>query len=268
MRSATTRRSSRVMLANNEIGVIQSLPEIAALCRERGVPIHTDATQAVGKIPVDVRQLGVDLMSFTAHKIYGPKGVGALFVCRTRPGVRLDPQITGGGQQDGLRSGTLNVPGIVGFARALELCMEELSTEMPRLAGLRDELWRSLQEAVPNIELCGPALDEPLLCKSEIQNPKSKIDLPLRLPGNLDVAFGNVDGEALLMNMPRIAVSSGAACSSTDPGPSHVLLALGLSEDAARSTLRFGLGRFNTEADVATAVEDVAAAVAKLRNLA
>jgi cysteine desulfurase len=243
-----------VMLANNEIGVIQPLAEIAAICRERGVPLHCDATQAVGKIPVDVCELGVDLMSFTAHKLYGPKGVGALYVRRRRPGVRLDPQITGGGQQGGLRSGTLNVPGIVGFARAVELAVAELPAEMPRLVTLRNSLWEQLAARLPNIALCGPALDA--------SNP------PLRLPGNLNVAFPGVDGEALLMNMPRIAVSSGATCSSTDPAPSHVLLALGMSEDAARSTLRFGLGRFNTADDVAVAVEDVAAAVKKLRALA
>jgi cysteine desulfurase len=265
-----------VMLANNEIGVIQPLAGIAAICRERGVTIHTDATQAVGKIPVDVRALGVDLMSFTAHKIYGPKGIGALYVRRRRPGVRLDPQITGGGQQDGLRSGTLNVPGIVGFARAVELAVAELPTEMPRLAALRNSLWQQLAARLDDIAICGPALDEalaggegaPARDVAPLPFPHSAFPPPLRLPGNLDVAFGNVDGEALLLAMPRIAVSSGAACSSTDPGPSHVLLALGMSEDLARSTLRFGLGRFNTADDVATAVDDVAAAVRRLRQLA
>lgn len=245
-----------VMLANNEIGVIQPLAEIAAICRERGVTLHCDATQAVGKIAVDARALGVDLMSFTAHKIYGPKGVGALYVRRTRPAVRLEAQITGGGQQDGLRSGTLNVAGIVGFAKALELCTTELTAESDRLATLRDRLWPLLRERIEGADLCGPALDE--------SGPDGR---PLRLPGNLDVAFGNVDGEALLLAMGRLAVSSGAACSSTDPSPSHVLLALGLSEDLARSTLRFGLGRFNTLAEVDSAAEIVADAVARLREL-
>jgi cysteine desulfurase len=245
-----------VMLANNEIGVIQPLAEIAVFCRERGVALHCDATQAVGKIPVDVRQLGVDLMSFTAHKIYGPKGVGALYVRRTRPAVRLEAQITGGGQQDGLRSGTLNVAGIVGFARALELCVEELPNEMARLVKLRNELWSLLQRKIDRLELCGPVLEA-----------TSGDSLPLRLPGNLDVAFRDVDGEALLLAMGSLAVSSGAACSSTDPGPSHVLLALGLSDDLARSTLRFGLGRFNTAADVDFAAETVADAVHRLRGL-
>jgi cysteine desulfurase len=245
-----------VMLANNEIGVIQPLAEIAAICRERGVTLHCDATQAVGKIPVDVRELGVDLMSFTAHKMYGPKGVGALYVRRTRPAVRLEAQITGGGQQDGLRSGTLNVAGIVGFGMALQLASMELAGEMKRLAELRNRLWELLRSRIPEIELCGPGLDERAAGVS-----------PLRLPGNLDIAFGNVDGEALLLAMGHLAVSSGAACSSTDPSPSHVLLALGLSEDLARSTLRFGLGRFNTAAEVESATETVAAAVERLRGL-
>jgi cysteine desulfurase len=248
-----------VMLANNEIGVIHPLAEIAAICRARGVPLHCDATQAVGKIPVDVRDLRVDLMSFTAHKLYGPKGVGALYVRRGAPILRLDPQITGGGQQHGLRSGTLNVPGVVGFARAVELAVEELPVEMPRLAALRNTLWQQLSERLENITLCGPALE----------SAAGAGDAPARrLPNNLDVAFHNVDGEALLLAMQRIAVSSGAACSSTDPGPSHVLLALGMSEDLARSTLRFGLGRFNTEDDIAVAVQEVTAAVTRLRQLA
>jgi cysteine desulfurase len=245
-----------VMLANNEIGVIQPLKAIAAICRERGVAVHCDATQAVGKIPVDVRELGVDLMSFSAHKIYGPKGIGALYVRRSRPGVRLEPQITGGGQQDGLRSGTLNVPGIVGFAKAIELCVDEFPAEMATLTEMRDELWRRLQAQIDGVQLCGPAIDA-----------KDDSGRPLRLPGNLDVAFRNVDGEALLLAMGgKLAVSSGAACSSTDPGPSHVLLALGMSEDLARSTLRFGLGRFNTPEDVAYVAETVAAAVRQLRE--
>jgi cysteine desulfurase len=244
-----------VMLANNEIGVIQPLGEIAAVCRQRGVTLHCDATQAVGKIPVDVGELGIDLMSFTAHKIYGPKGVGALYIRRSRPAVRLEAQITGGGQQDGLRSGTLNVAGIVGFARALELCLEELPTEMERLKRLRNQLWTLLKRDVTGVEVCGPAL-------GGVQD----MPTPLRLPGNLDVAFRDVDGEALLLAMGGLAVSSGAACSSTDPGPSHVLLALGLSEDLARSTLRFGLGRFNKEENVEFAAETVADAVQRLRG--
>jgi cysteine desulfurase len=245
-----------VMLANNEIGIIQPLAEIAAICKARGVLLHCDATQAVGKIPVDVAKLKIDLMSFTAHKIYGPKGIGALYVRRRDPIVRLEPQIAGGGQQEGRRSGTLNVPGIVGFATALRLCLEELSVEMKRLASLRDKLAAALVDQLDDVQLCGPGI-----------NDCSASGSPLRLPGNLNVSFGNVDGEALLLAMGNLAVSSGAACTSTDPGPSHVLLALGLSEDAARSSLRFGLGRFNTQADVDFAIERVTDAVRRLRKL-
>jgi cysteine desulfurase len=246
-----------VMLANNEIGIIQPIAEIAAICKSRGVLLHCDATQAVGKIPVDVAALNVDLMSFTAHKIYGPKGVGALYVRQRDPIVRLDPQISGGGQQENRRSGTLNVPGIVGFAMALQLCLEELPTAMPRLATLRDQLAADLFAALDDLLLCGPALEL-----------KYDDGTPLRLPGNLDISFGNVDGEALLLSMGNLAVSSGAACSSTDPSPSHVLLALGLSEDAARSSLRFGLGRFTTDFEVKQAAERAIAAVRELRKLA
>ncbi len=239
-----------VMLANNEIGVIQPLAEIGALCRKHGVLLHCDATQAVGKIPVDVDHLNIDLMSFTAHKMYGPKGVGALFVRRRNPTVRLDAQILGGGQEAGRRSGTLNTPGIVGFARALQLCLAELPAEAERQAKLRNHLWTGLNESLPNLELCGPQLEE-----------------SVRLPGNLNVSFGNVDGEALLLNMPQLAVSSGATCASTDPGPSHVLLALGMSEDQARSSLRFGLGRFNTADEIDQTIGIVVQAVEKLRHL-
>jgi cysteine desulfurase len=245
-----------VMLANNEIGVIHPLAEIAAACRQRGVPLHCDATQAVGKIPVDVGALGVDLMSFTAHKIYGPKGIGALFVRRRDPIVRLEPQILGGGQQEGRRSGTLNVPGIVGFAEALRLCLHEMPNESVRLTTLRDRLAQMLFTELDNLQLCGPSL-----------HASDDAGLPLRLPGNLNISFDNVDGEALLLAMGNLAVSSGAACTSTDTSPSHVLLALGLSEDAARSSLRFGLGRFNTDSDVEMAAYRVTIAVRELRKL-
>jgi cysteine desulfurase len=246
-----------VMLANNEIGVIQPLTEIARICKARGVLVHCDATQAVGKIPVSVAKLGVDLMSFTAHKFYGPKGIGALYIRQRDPIVRLDAQITGGGQQEGRRAGTLNVPGIVGFATALRLALAELPTEMPRLAALRNRLAACIMSQLPNVELCGPALDA-----------LADDSTPLRLPGNLDLTFSDVDGEALLLSMGNLAVSSGAACSSTDPEPSHVLRALDLSQDAARSSLRFGLGRFNTEAEVDQAIERVVKAVSALRLLA
>ncbi len=245
-----------VMLANNEIGVIQPLADIAAICKSRGVLLHCDATQAVGKIPVDVNTLDIDLMSFTAHKIYGPKGIGALYVRRRDPIVRLEPQITGGGQQEGRRSGTLNVPGIIGFATALRLCLDELPKEMQRLAALRDALAAALFDQLDDVQLCGPDLGE-----------GTANGLPLRLPGNLNVSFRNVDGEALLLAMGNLAVSSGAACTSTDPEPSHVLRALGFSDDDARSSLRFGLGRFNNEADVEFAIERVVEAVQRLRKL-
>ncbi len=241
-----------VMLANNEIGVVQPIAEIGAICRKRGVWLHCDATQAVGKIPVDVAALNVDLMSFSAHKMYGPKGVGALYVRRGGDhAVRLAAQIDGGGQEGGLRSGTLNVPGIVGFARALQLCLEEMELKRTRLAKLRKRLYNGLVEAIDGVTLHGPTLDQPAL----------------RLPGNLNCGFAYVDGEALMMNMGRLAVSSGSACTSTNPEPSHVLRALGLSDDQTRASLRFGLGRFNTEADVEFAIEHVADTVRRLRKL-
>lgn len=240
-----------VMLANNEIGVIQPLAEIGAICRQRGVVLHCDATQAVGKMVVDVDQLQVDLMSFSAHKVYGPKGVGALYVRRRGGAVRLEPQIDGGGQEGGLRSGTLNVPGIVGFAEALSLCQQELADEPARLAELRNRLFQGLRSHIEGVTLNGPALDQP----------------GLRLPGNLNVSFDYVDGEALMMSMKRLAVSSGSACTSANPEPSHVLRALGLSEDLTRASLRFGLGRFNTATDVQWAIDAVSEAVGRLRRL-
>jgi cysteine desulfurase len=261
-----------VMLANNEIGVIQPLEEFGKICREREVLLHCDATQAVGKIPLDVGDLQVDLLSFSAHKMYGPKGVGALYVLRqasqNRPAspvrqaspvalapgasarLRLQPQIDGGGQEGGLRSGTLNVPGIVGFAKAIELSLAEMVGESQRLRSLRDRLWAGLLRALDGVTLNGPALSSP----------------DLRLPGNLNVTIAGVDGEALMNSLKEIAVSSGAACSSANPEPSHVLLALGLSEDQAKASLRFGLGRYNTEQEIDFAVSYVVAAVRKLRR--
>lgn len=240
-----------VMLANNEIGVIQPLAEIGALCRDRGVPLHTDATQAVGRMEVDVASLGVDLMSFSAHKMYGPKGIGALYVNRRNPKVRLLPLIEGGGQETGLRSGTLNVPSIVGFARALDICLEELPAETVRLRGMRDRLAQQLLSSVAHSAINGPALDSP----------------DLRLAGNLNMRFGGADGEALMMSMPDLALSSGSACTSVQPEPSHVLKKLGLSDDEVRSSLRFGLGRFTTEEEIDFAVQQVAEGVERLRQL-
>ncbi len=244
-----------VMLANNEIGVIQPIAEMAEICRARGVPLHCDATQAIGKIPVDVQKLGVDLMSFSAHKIYGPKGIGALFVRRSGGAVRLEPLIDGGGQEHGLRSGTLNVPGIVGFAKALELCLAEMPTEIPRLTALRERLWEGLQREVPDAILNGPDW-----------NTHRKGDL-IRLPGNLNCAFPLVNGEALMISMKTIAVSSGSACTSANPEPSHVLRALGLSDDLTRASLRFGIGRFNAAEEIDYAVGSVAENVHRLRKL-
>jgi cysteine desulfurase len=235
-----------VMLANNEIGVIQPIAEIGKLCRERGIRFHCDATQAVGKIPVDVAALNVDLMSFTAHKIYGPKGVGALYV---RRGTRLEGQIDGGGQENGLRSGTLPVPLVVGLAGALDLCLQELPTEGIRLHQLRERLFTQLQESLPNIILNGPDLAES------------------RLPGNLNVAFPLVQGEALMMSMRDIAVSSGSACTSANPEPSHVLRAIGQTEDLTLASLRFGIGRFNTVEEIDFAANLVIENVRRLRQL-
>ncbi len=240
-----------VMLANNEIGIIQPLAEIAKLCHQHDVPLHCDATQAVGKVPVDAAALDVDLMSFTAHKIYGPKGVGALYVRRGQRRVRLEGQIAGGGHEQGLRSGTLNVPGIVGFAKALELCLAEMPAEAARLAQLRQRLYGALTAALDDVSLNGPALDL----------------AGLRLPGNLNVSFAYVDGEALLMNIKDLAVSSGSACTSANPEPSHVLRALGIGDDATRSSLRFGLGRFNTAEDIDFAAATVSETVQRLRKL-
>ena len=246
-----------VMLANNEIGILQDIPAISRICKERGVLLHCDATQAVGKIPVDVQTLGVDLMSFTAHKIYGPKGVGALYVRRGSPGVRLEPLLDGGGQEGGLRSGTLNVPGIVGFANALELCLAEMPAEISRLSTLRHRLWDGLRREVPDVLLNGPDWN---------QQPTGS-DKLIRLPANLNCAFPFVDGEALLINMKDVAVSSGSACTSANPEPSHVLRAIGLSEDLTRASLRFGLGRFTTAEEIDFAVTATSATVHRLRQL-
>ncbi len=222
-----------VMLANNEIGVLQPVGRIAAICRDRGVPLHTDAAQAVGKIPVNVDSLGVDLLSLSAHKLYGPKGVGALFVRQRHPRVRLRPVQHGGGHEGGLRSGTLPVPLIVGMARALELCAEELEVESKRLRELRERMWRRLSEALPGLTCNGHA--------------------DARLPGNLSLTLQGVDADRLLLALHDVAISSGSACSTANPAPSHVLLALGLTQAQAKSSIRIGLGRATTEEEVDTA---------------
>jgi cysteine desulfurase len=240
-----------VMLANNEIGAIQPIAEFARVCKQRGVLFHCDATQAVGRIPVDVQDLQVDLMSFSAHKLYGPKGVGALYVRRRAPIVRLEPRQFGGSQERGLRSGTLNSPGIVGFGRAMEIAIAEMGETRDRLSRMRNRLYDGLVAAIPDVLLNGPTLADPAV----------------RLAGNLNMAFSYVQGEALLLEIKDLAVSSGSACTSANPEPSHVLRALGLDDDLTRASLRFGLGRFNTETEVDFAIEAVSGAVARLRKL-
>jgi cysteine desulfurase len=219
-----------VMTANNEIGVLQPIAEIAQLCRQRGVLFHTDAAQAVGRIPIRVDDLQLDLLSLSGHKIYGPKGVGALYVRSGRPRVRLEPILHGGGHERGMRSGTLPVPLIVGMARALELCLEERERETARLLELRQRLWKRLASELDGVFLNGHA--------------------ERRLPGNLNVSFADVDGDRLLLAMGNVALSSGSACSTATPGSSHVLKALGISDALVKTALRFGLGRGNTPDDI------------------
>jgi cysteine desulfurase len=235
-----------VMAANNEVGTINPIGEIGRLCHDRGIVFHTDAAQAVGKISIDVRRDQVDLLSISAHKFYGPKGIGALYVRRHDPQVRLQPLLDGGGHERGFRSGTLAVPMIVGLGTAIELAVGRLPEESRRILELRERLHEGLVGRLPGIRLNGHPTD--------------------RLPGNLNLSFVDVDGEALMMAMRDVAVSSGSACSAADPEPSHVLLAMGLSEDIARSSLRFGLGRFTTIEEVDFAIESVAKAVGSLRS--
>lgn len=234
-----------VMAANNEVGTLNPIREIGRLCHDRGVIFHTDATQAVGKVPLDVREDFIDLLSLSGHKIYGPKGVGALYVRRRDPQVRLVAQMDGGGHERGFRSGTLAVPLIVGLGAAVELAGAEMPREAPRLLALRERLHAGISERVAEIRLNGHPTE--------------------RLPGNLNLSFSYVEGEALMMAMRDVAVSSGAACTSAEPEPSHVLLAMGLDEEMARASLRFGLGRFTTEEEIDFAVEAVAGAVDRLR---
>tara|TARA_B100000809_G_scaffold174531_2_gene171775 strand:+ start:1535 stop:2716 length:1182 start_codon:yes stop_codon:yes gene_type:complete len=238
-----------VMLANNESGVLQQLGQVGQVCKQKGVLLHSDATQAVGRVDVDVESLQVDLLSFSAHKFYGPKGVGGLYVRRANPQVRLEPLFEGGGHEQGRRSGTLNAPGIVGMGVALGIAVAEMESEAIRIRGLRGQLHEGIQDALERVQLNGPPLDES------------------RLPGNLNMSFLDVDGEALMMSMKDLAVSSGSACTSVDPEPSHVLRALGLSDDETRASLRFGLGRFNTVEDVEFAIEQVSGAVERLRRM-
>jgi cysteine desulfurase len=236
-----------IMYANNEIGVIQPIQEIGKLCHEKGVIFHTDAVQAVGKIPVNVLTDNIDLMSLTSHKIYGPKGVGALYVRRRNPRVQLSEQINGGGHERGMRSGTLNVPGIVGMGMACELCMNEMEAEGKREFELREYLKHKLENALDYTQVNG--------------------NMDHHLPGNLNMSFVYVEGESLLMGINDIAVSSGSACTSATLEPSYVLKALGLGDDVAHSSIRFGLGRFNTKAEVDYVSDKIISVVQHLREL-
>ncbi len=231
-----------VMYANNEIGVVQDIGAIGRICRERGVLFHTDATQGVGKLPFDVDTMNVDLASFTAHKIYGPKGAGALYV--RQGAVQLEPLIDGGGHEQGFRSGTLNVTGIVGLARAVELCMQELEDETRRLTALRERLRVAIIAQVVGVALNG--------------HPER------RLPGHLSLLFEGLQGQRLLAEAPEIALSTTAACSTESAAPSHVLAALGLSNTQAASTVRFGIGRFNTQDEIDRAARRIGEAASAL----
>jgi cysteine desulfurase len=236
-----------IMYANNEIGVVQPIAEIGKIAKEKGVFFHVDGVQAVGKIPVDVQKDGIDLMSISAHKIYGPKGVGALYVRRKNPRVQLAAQIDGGGHERGMRSGTLNVPGIVGLGKACELCGEEMAQESEKLFKLRERLRESIMSR----------LDETFINGS----------MEHRLPHNINISFAYVEGESLLMGINDIAVSSGSACTSATLEPSYVLKALGVGEDLAHTSIRFGLGRFNTEEEVDYVADRVVETVSRLREL-
>jgi cysteine desulfurase len=236
-----------IMYANNEIGVLQDIEAIGKICKERGVLFHTDATQAVGKIPVDAQKMNVDLASLSAHKMYGPKGIGALYVRRRNPRVQVAPIIDGGGHERGMRSGTLNVPGIVGFGKACEIAAQEMPAEMERLRGLRDRLRARLEAKLDEVYING--------------------SMTRRLPHNLNMSFAYVEGESLLMGINDVAVSSGSACTSATLEPSYVLKALGVGEDLAHTSIRFGIGRFNTEEEIDYVVDRVAETVSRLREL-
>jgi cysteine desulfurase len=236
-----------IMAANNEIGVVQPIAEIGKLCHEKGVIFHTDATQYVGKVPMDVIKQNLDLVSISGHKMYGPKGVGALYVRRKNPRVQLSPLIDGGGHERGMRSGTLNVPGIAGLGKACAICSEEMPQESCRMAGLRNRLRDKIMSSLDEVYING--------------------SIEHRLPNNLNISFAYVEGESLLMGINDIAVSSGSACTSATLEPSYVLKALGTGDDLAHSSIRFGLGRFNTEAEVDYVAARVTETVQRLREL-
>jgi cysteine desulfurase len=236
-----------IMAANNEIGVLQPVREIGKICREKGVLFHTDGVQAIGKVPIDVNKDNIDLMSITAHKIYGPKGVGALYVRRKNPRVQISAVIDGGGHERGMRSGTLNVPGIVGLGKACEIAREEMAQEGAHLGALRDRLKDRIMGRLDEVYINGT--------------------MEHRLPGNLNISFAYVEGESLLMGINDVAVSSGSACTSATLEPSYVLKALGTGDDLAHSSIRFGIGRFNNEAEVDYVADRVCETVERLREL-
>lgn len=236
-----------IMAANNEIGVIQPIEEIGRLCHERGVLFHSDATQAVGKMPVDVNKQCIDLLSISAHKMYGPKGVGALYVRRKNPRVQVSPIIDGGGHERGMRSGTLNVPGIVGLGKACAIASEEMPKEACHTAGMRNRLKDKILGRLDEVYVNG--------------------SMEHRLPGNLNLSFAYVEGESLLMGINDVAVSSGSACTSATLEPSYVLKALGTGDDLAHSSIRFGIGRFNTEDEIDYVADRVCETVERLREL-
>ena len=237
-----------IMMGSNEIGTLQPVTEIGAMCRERGVLFHTDGTQCIGKMPVDLQTLPIDLLSLTAHKMHGPKGVGALYVRRRAPRVRLTSQMDGGGHEMGMRSGTLNVPGIVGFGAACEASRNGLAGEQSRLTTLRDRLIHGILDTVPGTRLNGHPTE--------------------RLPHNINIAFEGVEGDALMASLPEVALSTGSACSSESLSPSYVLSALGLPDSQAYGSLRFGVSRFTTDAEIDYVLSKLPGIVAKLRSLA
>jgi cysteine desulfurase len=237
-----------IMLANNEVGTVQPLAEIGKITRARGVLLHTDAVQGIAKVEFDVDKMNVDLASVTAHKMYGPKGVGALYVRRQKPRVRIVAQMDGGGHERGMRSGTLNVPGIVGFGKAAEIANAEWRTDAARIFALRQRLREKLFSALDMIHLNGA-------------------DDPQRLPGNLNVSFSFVEGEAMMMAIRDVAVSSGSACTSASLEPSYVLRAMGIEEELAHSSIRFGIGKFNTEEEIDYVADLVIRSVKRLREM-
>ncbi len=236
-----------IMAANNEIGTIQPIGAIGKVCKEKGILFHTDAVQAVGKIPVDVEEMGIDLLSLTAHKMYGPKGIGALYVRKKDPRVRLEPMIDGGGHERGMRSGTLPVPMIVALGKACDLARREMATESERMFKLRERLRKGIMDRLPESYLNGHPTE--------------------RLPGNANISFAYVEGEGLMMGIKDVAVSSGSACTSASLEPSYILRALGVGDELAHSSIRFGLGRFNTEAEVDYVIEHVVSEVNRLREM-